>query len=237
MGSVNVIKRRKGENILDLEMIYKISSYEDKETGLPGCASALIKAKMSQNGLLQEETSIDLNTPLIVQGTGGCTIVTLLFKKTDRGLFNRAAKICMGWLCDKETEDALFFNISPLYFQGALTVILQHLVYCDFYETKTAIKLILAFDGTKTSLALDENFDIESIKKEIDTDIRKELSQLDRELLAEQAEQREIEDQISQSIIPDYNDLQHIISPDTETEEDTVMIDENTRYRSSEEDF
>lgn len=212
--------------MLDLKTIYTLSSYED-EDGTPRSASAVMTTKLPPSGT-GEPVAVDtayLNAPIVIKGEGGCTVVTALFKKDKRVDFLRAAKISMEWL-NKDTDTALVLQVVPFYFQGMLTILFQHLAFCDFYETVDNYKLILAFDGTKTVLLGDDSIDFEKIMKEAERETEQELRQMDEAIAAEEVETAAIEKQISESLMPDLTDINTII----DSSEDDMQEDQNTRY-------
>lgn len=212
--------------MLDLKTIYALSSYKEKD-GTPRSASAVIITKLPPSG---EGDPVPVNTayliaPLVIKGEGGCTVITVLFPKDKRVDFLRVAKICMEWL-NQDTDTALVLQVVPFCFRGMLSILFQHLAFCDFYETTENYKLILAFDGTKTILLGDDSIDMETIMKEAERETENELRQMDEAISAEEAETAAIEKQINESLMPDLTDINTII----DFPEDDMQKDQNTRY-------
>ena len=212
--------------MLDIKTIYTLSSYEEKD-GTPRSASAVITTKLPPSGE-GDPIAVDtayLNAPIVIKGEAGCTVVTALFPKDKRVNFLRAAKISMEWL-NQDTDTALTLQVVPFRFQGVLSILFQHLAFCDFYETTDCYKLILAFDGTKTLFVGDDSIDMEKIMKEAERETENELRQMDEAIAAEEAEAAAIEKQIGDSLIPDLTDINTII----DFPEDDMQKDQNTRY-------
>lgn len=218
----------------DLDTIYAISSFVDTN-GSPKSSSALVTGTLSEKGGEPRiSKTIYLNAPITIRGTGGCTVVTVDFKKNDRKTLLRAGKLCFQWLQEEDPEQALFLQVVPVYYQGALTIILQHLVFCDYYETDSACRMILCFDGTKTVLLKDDEFDFQALEAQVKRDIQSDLQNLDQAIADERKALAEIEEQIAQDYLPDFD----IGLPLPDEEEGTTEIDRNTRYSkvSEEED-
>lgn len=139
---------------------------------------------LTKDGQPLMKRHVAINIPLEIHCVGGSVTIAIEFTTQDRVKFINATKICMEWLND-DSEDAgyLTFTAVPLTLQGQISVILQNLAYCDFYQKNNTInRLILVFDNTATTLYATDDIDYEEIKKQVEKEIELKEKELDDEL-------------------------------------------------------
>lgn len=127
---------------------------QEDGTAMAGSSISVFGVAVNKTPLIKQE--ITFTQSLEIHAAGGCITVSIDFKKGPE--FYRTAKICMDWL--KNPKGTLIYTMIPMVLEGKISVLLQNLVYCDFYEKKNGVvRLILAFDNNETRLFGSDNID------------------------------------------------------------------------------
>ena len=150
---------------------------QEDGTAMAGSSISVFGVAFNKTPLIKQE--ITFTQSLEIHAAGGCITVSIDFKKGPE--FYRTAKICMDWL--KNPKGTLIYTMIPMVLEGKISVLLQNLVYCDFYEKKNGVvRLILAFDNKEPRLFGSDNIDYENIKSLVDSEFKQKQQDLDDDL-------------------------------------------------------
>lgn len=191
-----------------LEDILDLCTGQQKDGSLmAGSSIAVFTQTKEGKPLLRRNAAV--NVPLEIHCVGGCLVIAAEFNMKDRAKFINATKVCMDWLADTSEDSGLFtFTIVPLLLEAKVSVILQNIVYCDFYKKENDInRLILAFDNNATTLFGTEDIDYDQIKLQVEKEIEQKERDLDAELLAYMKEKEEQENPFRFDFGMDIDDI------------------------------
>ena len=138
---------------------------QEDGTAMAGSSISVFGVAFNKTPLIKQE--ITFTQSLEIHAAGGCITVSI--------------EICMDWL--KNPKGTLIYTMIPMVLEGKISVLLQNLVYCDFYEKKNGVvRLILAFDNNETRLFGSDNIDFENIISLVDSEFKQKQQDLDDDL-------------------------------------------------------
>lgn len=156
-----------------------------KEDGslMAGSSLAVFIQTKDKKPLLKRNAEI--NVPLEIHCVGGCITIAAEFESKEHSKFINAIKVCNEWLSDTSMDPGLFtLTIVPLLLQAKISLILQNLVYCDFYKKENnKQRLILTFDNNATALLASDDIDYEMIKAQVEKENEQREKELEDQLL------------------------------------------------------
>lgn len=185
---------------ITLNDLFSISSGKN-EDGNANAASSLLVFQQKN----EKEEPLLLHNVLLTPGvevyaSGGGTVCVFEFPATEYREFMGIATECLKWLnAGDDTNESLFLQVIPMLLEGQVILLFSGLIYCDYYKQKDGSqKLILVFDNESTRVVMpDDEIDFESLRAEVDNELKKQEQEMDDEIYELEKELKELNEQIS----------------------------------------
>lgn len=161
--------------------------------GFPLSASAVSIDEVIE----KENKAITVNNAIMDQGavtlfmSGGCIVADMSFGKESKPQYESARLLTERWIqeidSDEKDSQLLSMTVTPLLLQGSFFLVLTDLVYASGFETRDGFRLILAFDNDRTVPVVSDEVDIDSIIREIDSEMTRQIEEM--RIIMEEPEQ------------------------------------------------
>ncbi|MCC2254569.1 hypothetical protein LKD70_09090 [Ruminococcus sp. CLA-AA-H200] len=182
------------ESQITWEKILYLSNGKDAN-GLPLSAATLaIDELKSEQEVISLKNIVLSNAAIQVSMSGGCAVVTADFPKGNRTEFFAAKTVMDEWmsgLMDSEKDNQMLtLTIVPLLLDGAFYFIMHYLVFTDSYEAEDKLRLIMGWDNNATIPVIDEAADINSMIREADEELNRQINELKESIALAEEEKK-----------------------------------------------
>ena len=155
--------------------------------------------------------------------SGGCVVAEVSFGREARALYEAARILSEGWMKEIESSDRdeqLFsMTIMPVLMQGTFFLVLTDLTYASGFEVENGYRLVLAFDNERTIPVISDEIDIDTMIREIDIEITRQMDEM-RRMAAESQVEEEDKNPYEETLREQMSTITFDHSSDTEEQQE-----------------
>lgn len=178
---------------------------------------------------------------------GGCSVVELVFNKSDGFEFKKIQNLFEKYVEDsEECKQILTLVIVPEIYDGSIYIAMSDLVYYNTTISPSELKISASFNNDATQVITDSVVDVRKLKAEVESELRLEEDRLDEEIMELEEEYNKIHNKniYEENLMNDFSTLDLEYSEDLDSSAEESLYKRNTgnenygkRYTVEDEDY
>lgn len=234
------------EYFINYTKLIEVCNLKD-ENGFSKCGATISIDEITDFKEPKNIKQVGIMANINVFSRGGCSVVELVFNKSDGFEFKKIQNLFEKYVEDsEECKQILTLVIVPEIYDGSIYIAMSDLVYYNTTISPSELKISASFNNDATQVITDSVVDVRKLKAEVESELRLEEDRLDEEIMELEEEYNKIHNKniYEENLMNDFSTLDLEYSEDLDSSAEESLYKRNTgnenygkRYTVEDEDY